>query len=190
MFWPLLCRRAHLADRHFLTWKKTKVKSELVSFLGYGCLCRCCFWTLPCCWAEALSHIKHKSEFWCSYKEGRAPCMNPHPCTWFLQTAPVIFTWFLFTDTSFTLSLSHSVLCVHIGTNKQARIKHSLKSCILSAIALVRGTQENQWWETTSPRLSNERSLGGKTVRVCPEQSWEQHLDGSISFCSYQTLTI
>lgn len=120
-----------------------------------------------------------------------------HPCTWFLRATVVIFPlFFLLTQASHLLSPipSSSVASMHryahIGTKEQAPIMHSLKACNLAAIAFSGGTQKNQCWETTAPGLSSERSLGGKIVRVCPEQSQEHPWDGSINFCSYQTLTI
>lgn len=79
---------------------------------------------------------------------------------------------------------------IHIGTKEQTPIIHSLKSCNLASIAFIGGTQKSQCWETTAAGLNNKRSLGGETVRICPERSQEHPLHGRNDFCSYQTLKI
>lgn len=99
----------------------------------------------------------------------------------------------MFANTNFTLSFSLSVFLrcfyVHIDTHRNERtpIIHSLKFCNLAAISFRDVTQKIQCWETTTPGLSYEESLRAKTV--CPEQSQEHPLDGSINFCCYQALT-
>lgn len=175
VFWPLLPRRAHL------TWKKTKVKPELLSFWEYNCLYICCFQSLLSCWAEVPSQIEHKSEFQQSYKVRRGEQSIVHVSSSMLV---VIFTQFLFTNTSFYsyehllspttyFSVASKHMYVYIGMKKEVHIRHSLKSCNIAAIVHSGGTQKNQCWGTTAPGPSNEMSLGGKTVRVCPEQSPE-----------------
>lgn len=191
MFWPFLTRRAPwdyrlyyiILYKHFLVWKETQIKPERLNFLGYNCLYHCWFLSLIYCWAKALSQTEHKSELWHS----RVMCVFPYPCTWSLKE--VIFTLFLFANTNFILSFSLSLfLCcfyVHVDRHRSERtpIMHSLKFFNLATVSFREVTQKNQCWETTIPGLNHEESLRAKTVGVCPQQSQEHPLNGSINFC-------